>query len=53
MQVLNTLLYNIITTTVTVEGRNNLLNKIPPKATPTTAMTLGLVGDTNIADIDL
>jgi hypothetical protein len=36
-----------------VEGRNNSLNKIPPKAILTTAITLGLIGDTNIANIDL
>jgi hypothetical protein len=36
-----------------VEGRNNLLNKILPKVIPTTAMTLGLVGNTNIANTDL
>jgi hypothetical protein len=36
-----------------VEGRNNLSNKILPKVIPTTATTLGLVGDTNIVNIDL
>jgi hypothetical protein len=36
-----------------VEGRNNLLNKMLPKVTPTTATTLGLVGNTNIANMDL
>jgi hypothetical protein len=35
-----------------VKGRNNLLNKMPPKTTLTTATTLRSVGDTNIADID-
>jgi hypothetical protein len=35
-----------------VEGKNNLLNKMPPKATLTTATTLGLVGDTSIANMD-
>jgi hypothetical protein len=36
-----------------VEGRNNLLNKMPPKITPTTATTLKLVGDTSMANTDL
>jgi hypothetical protein len=36
-----------------VEGRNNLLNKILSKAIPTIVMTLGLVGDTSIANMDL
>jgi hypothetical protein len=36
-----------------VKGRNNLLYKMLPKAIPTTAITLGLVGDTSIANIDL
>jgi hypothetical protein len=36
-----------------VEGKNNLLNKMPPKITPTTATTLELVGDTNMANTDL
>jgi hypothetical protein len=35
-----------------VEGRNNLLNKMPPKITLTTATTLGLVGDISIANTD-
>jgi hypothetical protein len=38
---------------VTVEGKNNLLNKMPPKAILITATTLGLVGDTNITNINL
>jgi hypothetical protein len=33
--------------------RNIKLNKILLKVIPTIATTLGLVGDTNIADIDL
>jgi hypothetical protein len=36
-----------------VEGKNNLLNKMLPKVILTTATTLGLVGDTNITNIDL
>jgi hypothetical protein len=36
-----------------VEGRNNLLNRMLSKAILTIAMTLGLVGDTSIANIDL
>jgi hypothetical protein len=36
-----------------VEGGNIKLNKMPPKVTLTTAITLGLVGDTNIANINL
>jgi hypothetical protein len=36
-----------------VEGKNNLLTKMPLKIIPTTATTLGLVGDTSIANIDL
>jgi hypothetical protein len=38
---------------VIVEGRNNVLNKMPPKAIPTMVITLELVGDTSIANIDL
>ena len=37
---------------VMVKGRNNLLNKIPPKVTLIVATTLRLVGDTNIANTD-
>jgi hypothetical protein len=33
--------------------RNIKLNKMPPKAVLMTATTLGLVGDINIANIDL
>jgi hypothetical protein len=33
--------------------RNIKLNKITPKAVPTMAMTLELVGDISIANIDL
>lgn len=33
--------------------RNIKLNKMPPKIIPTTATTLGLVGDTNITNTDL
>jgi hypothetical protein len=33
--------------------RNNKLNKIPPKVILITETTSGLVGDTNIANIDL
>jgi hypothetical protein len=36
-----------------VEGRNNLLNKMLFKVILTMATTLGLVGDTSIADTDL
>jgi hypothetical protein len=36
-----------------VEGRNNSLNRMPLKVTLTTATTLGLVGDINIANTDL
>jgi hypothetical protein len=36
-----------------VERRNNLLNKMPLKATPTIAITLRLIGDTSIANTDL
>jgi hypothetical protein len=32
--------------------RNIKLNKMPPKAIPTTATTLKLVGNTNIANTD-
>jgi hypothetical protein len=32
--------------------RNNLLNKMPPKTIPTTATSLGSVGNTNIANTD-
>jgi hypothetical protein len=35
-----------------VEGRNNLLNKMPPKVTLIMVTTLKLVGDTNIANTD-
>ena len=35
-----------------VEGRNNLSNKMPPKVIPTTATTLGLVGDISMANTD-
>jgi hypothetical protein len=52
LKVLSTLLYNIITTTVTVKGRNIKLIIIP-KTVLTTAMTLGLVGNINIANTDL
>jgi hypothetical protein len=37
---------------VTVKGRNDLLNKIPPKVILTIATTLKSVGDTSIANID-
>jgi hypothetical protein len=33
--------------------RNNKLNKMLPKTILTTVITLGLVGDTNITNIDL
>ena len=33
--------------------RNIKLNKMPPKVAPTTATTLGLIGNINIADTDL
>jgi hypothetical protein len=36
-----------------VEGRNNLLNRIPLKAISTIVTTLESVGDISIADIDL
>jgi hypothetical protein len=36
-----------------VEGRNNLLNKILPKITLIIAITLGLISDISIANIDL
>jgi hypothetical protein len=36
-----------------VKGRNNLLNKMLPKVIPIIATILGLVGNTNIANIDL
>jgi hypothetical protein len=52
MQVLDTLLYNTITTMVMVEGRNNSLIMVF-KTALTQAMTLGLVSDTSIANIDL
>jgi hypothetical protein len=38
---------------VMVEGKNNLLNKMLPKIILTMATTLGLVGDTSIANTDL
>jgi hypothetical protein len=36
-----------------VEGKNNLLNKMPFKAILTTAITLRLVGNISIANTDL
>jgi hypothetical protein len=52
LKILNTSLYNIITTTVTVEGKNIKLI-ITLKTAPTTVIILKLVGDISIANIDL
>ena len=52
MQVLNTLLYNIITTKVTVEGKN-ITSTMAPKIVLMTATTSESVGDISIANIDL